>query len=217
MASQLNLFRRQVFTSMFFTQFFGAFNDNIFKQALILVLTYSAAAKLETEVSLLNNLAALLFILPYFLFSALAGQIADKYEKSALTGYIKLLEIIIMAVAAVGFIYEIYSLLFFCLFMMGTQSTFFGPIKYAYLPETMRHDELVAANGLFQTSTSLAILTGMMTAGVLTQLYFSEYWLATVTIVVAILGYLSARQIPKTKVHASDLSINWNIAGTSFE
>lgn len=217
MASQLNLFRRQVFTSMFFTQFFGAFNDNIFKQALILVLTYSAAAKLETEVSLLNNLAALLFILPYFLFSALAGQIADKYEKSALTGYIKLLEIIIMAVAAVGFIYEIYSLLFFCLFMMGTQSTFFGPIKYAYLPETMRHDELVAANGLFQTSTSLAILTGMMTAGVLTQLYFSEYWLATVTIVVAVLGYLSARQIPKTKVHASDLSINWNIAGTSFE
>ena len=116
MASQLNLFRRQVFTSMFFTQFFGAFNDNIFKQALILVLTYSAAAKLETEVSLLNNLAALLFILPYFLFSALAGQIADKYEKSTLTGHIKLLEIIIMAVAAVGFIYEIYSLLFFCLF-----------------------------------------------------------------------------------------------------
>ena len=217
MASQLNLFRRQVFTSMFFTQFFGAFNDNIFKQALILVLTYSAAAKLETEVSLLNNLAALLFILPYFLFSALAGQIADKYEKSTLTRHIKLLEIIIMAVAAVGFIYEIYSLLFFCLFMMGTQSTFFGPIKYAYLPETMRHDELVAANGLFQTSTSLAILTGMMTAGVLTQLYFSEYWLTTVTVVVAILGYLSARQIPKTKVHAPDLSINWNIASTSFE
>lgn len=217
MASQLKLFRRPVFSSMFFTQFFGAFNDNVFKQALILVLTYSAAMKLGVEVSLLNNLAALLFILPYFLFSALAGQIADKYEKSFLTRRIKLIEIIIMMIAAVGFIYEIYSLLFFCLFMMGTQSTFFGPIKYAYLPETMQRDEIVAANGLFQTSTSLAILTGMMLAGVLTQLYLSEYWLAVVTIFVAILGYLAARQIPKTQVHAQDLQIDWNIARTSFD
>lgn len=112
---------------MFFTQFFGAFNDNVFKQALILVLTYSAAVKLGMEVSLLNNLAAMLFILPYFLFSALAGQIADKYEKSLLTRRIKLLEIIIMAVAAIGFIFEIYSLLFICLFMMGAQSTFLAP------------------------------------------------------------------------------------------
>ena len=81
MASQLNLFRRQVFTSMFFTQFLGHLTITFLSKALILVLTYSAAAKLETEVSLLNNLAALLFILPYFLFSALAGQIADKYRK----------------------------------------------------------------------------------------------------------------------------------------
>lgn len=217
MASQLTLFRRPAFSSMFFTQFLGAFNDNVFKQALILVLTYSAAMKLGVAVSLLNNLAAMLFILPYFLFSALAGQIADKYEKSILTRYIKLLEVVIMAVAAIGFIYEIYSLLFICLFMMGAQSTFFGPIKYAYLPETMRRNDLVAANGLFQTSTSLAILTGMMLAGVLTQLYLSEYWLAVVTIFVAILGYLAARQIPKTKVHAADITIDWNIARTSFD
>lgn len=216
MASQLNLFRRSAFSSMFFTQFFGAFNDNVFKQALILVLTYSAAVKLGMEVSLLNNLAAMLFILPYFLFSALAGQIADKYEKSLLTRRIKLLEIIIMTVAAIGFIFEIYSLLFICLFMMGAQSTFFGPIKYAYLPEAMHRDELVAANGLFQTSTSLAILTGMMLAGVLTQLYLSEYWLAAVTIFVAILGYLAARQIPKTTVRAADLDIDWNIVRTSY-
>ena len=201
---------------MFFTQFFGAFNDNVFKQALILVLTYSAAVKLGMEVSLLNNLAAMLFILPYFLFSALAGQIADKYEKSLLTRRIKLLEIIIMAVAAIGFIFKIYRLLFICLFMMGAQSTFFGPIKYAYLPETMHRDELVAANGVFQTSTSLAILTGMMLAGVLTQLYLSEYWLAAVTIFVAILGYLAARQIPKTTVRAADLDIDWNIVRTSY-
>ena len=92
-----------------------------------------------------------------------------------------------------------YTAYCFLLIYDGYSVHLFGPIKYAYLPETMRHDELVAANGLFQTSTSLAILTGMMTAGILTQLYFSEYWLATVTIVVAILGYLSARQIPKLK------------------
>lgn len=217
MASQLTLFRRRAFNSMFFTQFFGAFNDNVFKQALILMLTYSAAVKLGMEVSLLNNLAALLFILPFFLFSALAGQIADKYEKSWLTRWIKLIEIIIMIIAAIGLIYEIYWLLFLALFLTGTQSTFFGPIKYAYLPEAMHKDELVGANGLFQTSTSLAILTGMMTAGVLTQLYFSEYWLSVLTVMIAILGYLAARQIPVTTVHDPHLKIDWNIFRTSFD
>lgn len=217
MASQLSLFRHRRFNSMFFTQFFGAFNDNVFKQALILVLTYSAAIKLGVEVSLLNNLAAMLFILPYFLFSALAGQIADKYEKSKLTQLVKLVEIIIMAVAAIGFVYEIYWLLFLSLFLMGMQSTFFGPIKYAYLPEVMHKDELVGANAVFQTSTSLAILTGMILAGVLTQLYLSEYWLATITVLVAILGYLSARQIPTTTIYAPTLKIDWNIARTSWD
>ncbi|MDO4895340.1 MFS transporter [Moraxella sp.] len=217
MASQLSLFKKPAFSSMFFTQLFGAFNDNIFKQALILLLTYSAAAKLGMSVSLLNNLAAMLFILPYFLFSALAGQLADKYEKSWLTRQLKLLEIIIMIVAAIGFFYEIYWLLFVALFFMGTQSTFFGPIKYAYLPEVMHKDELVGANGLFQSSTSLAILAGMMLAGLLTQLYFAEYWLAAVTIIVALFGYLAASAIPKTQSHANDLVINHNIISTSWD
>lgn len=217
MANQLSLLKRRYFSSMFFTQFFGAFNDNVFKQALILVLTYSAAARLDMKVSLLNNLAALLFILPYFLFSALAGQVADKYEKSLLTQRIKLLEIVIMSIAAVGFIWEIYWLLFTALFFMGAQSTFFGPIKYAYLPEAIPKHELVAANGLIQTSTSLAILIGMMGAGVLTQLYFAEYWLAAVTLFVAVLGYLAARTIPKTAVHVPDLQIDWHIFRTSWQ
>ena len=149
MASQFSLFKHRRFSAMFFTQFLGAFNDNVFKQALILVLTYTAAAKMGKDVSLLTNLAAMLFILPYFLFSALAGQIADKYEKSKLTQLIKFLEIVIMALAAVGFVFEIYWLLFVALFLMGTQSTFFGPVKYSYLPEAMHKDELVGANGIF--------------------------------------------------------------------
>ena len=216
MSNQFQLFKRRRFSAMFFTQFLGAFNDNIFKQALILVLTYTAASKLGVEVSILNNLAAMLFILPYFLFSALAGQIADKYEKSKLTQFIKLLELVIMAVAAVGFVFEWYALLFVALFLMGTHSTFFGPIKYAYLPQAMKEDELVGANGLFQMGTSLAILVGMIVAGILTQLSQSLYWISATVLVVAILGYLAARYIADMPAMQPDLKINWNIITTSL-
>lgn len=216
MASQFQLFKRRRFSAMFFTQFLGAFNDNVFKQALILVLTYTAAQKLNAEVSILNNLAAMLFILPYFLFSALAGQLADKYEKSKLTRLIKVLEIIIMTLAAVGFVFEWYVLLFVALFLMGTHSTFFGPIKYAYLPQAMRDDELVGANGLFQMGTSLAILLGMIVAGILTQLTNALYWVSAMVLLVAALGYFAARFIPVTPAMQPELKVNWNILTTSM-
>ena len=216
MANQFQLFKRRRFSAMFFTQFLGAFNDNIFKQALILVLTYTAASQMGVEVSILNNLAAMLFILPYFLFSALAGQIADKYEKSKLTQITKLLELSIMVIAAVGFVFEWYALLFVALFLMGTQSTFFGPIKYAYLPQAMKGEELVGANGLFQMGTSLAILLGMIIAGVLTQLSQSLYWISAMVLIVAILGYMSARSIPNMPAMQPDIKINWNIFTTSM-
>ncbi|WP_201557898.1 MFS transporter [Psychrobacter sp. 72-O-c] len=216
MENQFQLFKRRRFSAMFFTQFLGAFNDNIFKQALILVLTYTAATQLGVEVSILNNLAAMLFILPYFLFSALAGQIADKFEKSKLTRFIKLLEIVIMVVAAVGFVFEWYALLFVALFLMGTHSTFFGPIKYAYLPQAMKENELVGANGLFQMGTSLAILLGMIIAGVLTQLPQSLYWISVTVLVVALLGYMAARFIPIMPAMQPNLVINWNIVTTSM-
>lgn len=216
MASQFSLFKTRRFSSMFATQFLGAFNDNIFKQALILVLTYTAAAKMGVAVSLLNNLAALLFILPYFLFSALAGQIADKYEKSQLTQKLKVLEIIIMTLAAVGFVFELYPLLFVALFLMGTHSTFFGPVKYAYLPEVMHKDELVGANGLFQTGTSLAILTGMMLAGVLTQLNNSLVWISGITLLIAVLGFIASRFVPAVPPHEPNLNVDYNIFRTSF-
>ena len=194
MASQFSLFRHRRFTPMFFTQFLGAFNDNFFKQALILLLTYTGAAALGMDIALLNNLAAMLFILPFFLFSALAGQLADKYDKSRLTNYIKILEIIIMVLAVVGLIFEMYWLLFVALFLLGTQSTFFGPIKYAYLPQAMHDDELVGANGLFQTGTSLSILLGMMVAGIVATLNGYVYW---VTLVFHF-GHVAARLVPAT-------------------
>lgn len=215
MANQFQLFKHRRFSAMFFTQFLGAFNDNIFKQALILVLTYTAASQLGMEVSILNNLAAMLFILPYFLFSALAGQIADKFEKSKLTRLIKLLEFVIMVIAAVGFVFEWYALLFVALFLMGTQSTFFGPIKYAYLPQAMKEDELVGANGLFQMGTSLAILLGMIIAGVLTQIAQPLYWISVTVLVIAVLGYFVARLIPHMPAMQPNLKINWNIVTTS--
>ena len=216
MANQFQLFKHRRFNAMFFTQFLGAFNDNIFKQALILVLTYTAASQLGMEVSILNNLAAMLFILPYFLFSALAGQIADKFEKSKLTRLIKLLEIGIMIIAAVGFVFEWYALLFVALFLMGTQSTFFGPIKYAYLPQAMRKNELVGANGLFQMGTSLAILLGMIIAGVLTQITQPLFWISVTVLFVAAIGYFAARFIPTMSAMQPDLKINWNIFTTSM-
>lgn len=217
MASQFSLFKNRRFTPMFFTQFLGAFNDNVFKQALILMLTYTVAAKLGVAISKLNNLVALLFILPYFLFSALAGQIADKYEKSKLTQYIKILEIAIAVLAVVGFMFEFYWVLFLSLFLLGTQSTLFGPVKYAYLPEAMKDDELVGANALFQTGTSLAILTGMMLAGVLTQLENATAWLSLTVMLVAVLGWWASYHIPKTHDYTPSIKIDWNIARTSFE
>lgn len=216
MANQFNLFKHRRFTSMFATQFLGAFNDNVFKQALILVLTYTAASQLKIAVSILNNLAAMLFILPYFLFSAVAGQLADKFEKSWLTRNIKLLELAIMTIASIGFVFEVYWLLFVALFLMGTHSTFFGPIKYAYLPQAMHEDELVGANGLFQMGTSLSILLGMIIAGVLTQLPNALYWISGMVLGVAILGYLAARFVPHTPAMQPELKINWNIFTTSW-
>lgn len=217
MASQFTLFRTRRFTPMFFTQFLGAFNDNFFKQALLLVLTYSAAAKLGSSVSLLNNLAAMLFILPFFLFSALAGQLADKYEKSRLTVYIKILEIVIMVLAAFGLIFEIYWLLFVALFLLGAQSTFFGPIKYAYLPQAMHKDELVGANALFQTGTSLSILMGMIVAGVFTQLDNHLYWVSAMALLIAGLGLLSSKFVPHMPAVEPNIKINWNIFSTSMD
>lgn len=202
---------------MFITQFMGAFNDNLFKQALLLVLTYNVASQMGMEISTLNNLAAMLFILPYFLFSALAGQLADKYEKSKLTVNIKILEIVIMVIAVFGFFMQLYWLLFVALFLLGTQSTFFGPIKYAYLPQVMHEDELVGANGLFQMGTSLSILLGMIVAGVLTQLTNAYVWICTTVVLVAIVGLMGAKNIPNTPATQPNLTVNWNIITTSWQ
>jgi len=220
MASQFSLLTKRRFLPMFLTQFLGAFNDNVFKQALLLLLTYHAAQQLNMATSLLNNLAALLFILPFFLFSATAGQIADKYEKSMLIRRIKLMEIAVMLLATVGFLMQWYLLLLLALFLMGAHSSLFGPVKYAYLPQALPADELVAGNALFQSGTSISILTGTMLGGVLIlsgDLEQTLLWTSVTVMLIAVFGWLASRQIPALAPNNPTLKIDWNIARTSIQ
>ncbi len=206
------------FLPMFITQFFGALNDNVYKQALLLVITYGWINQQAADVSTLNNLAALLFILPYFIFSATAGQIADKFERSQLIRGIKVLEIVIMLIGSAGFLLGNLWLLLLALFMMGTHSTFFGPIKYAILPEILKPNELMSGNALFQSGTSIAILIGMILGGaVISVSQGNLIWISLTVVIIAVLGYLSSRFILKQQVSSPDLKIDWNFFRTSFQ
>lgn len=205
------------FLPMFLTQFFGALNDNVYKQILLLLISYGWLQQ-ASNVSLLNNLASLLFILPYFIFSATAGQIADRYERSFLIRQLKLLEILIMILATIGLFTGQLWLLLFSLFLMGTQSTFFGPIKYAILPEILHEKELISGNAIFQAGTSLAILFGMLLGGVLIANAQGQLWIISFAVIlIAILGYLASRCILKQKIAAPDLKVNWNFFQTSWQ
>ncbi|TCM66486.1 putative MFS family arabinose efflux permease [Acinetobacter calcoaceticus] len=205
------------FLPMFLTQFFGALNDNVFKQSLLLVITYGWIHHQGAEVSTLNNLAALLFILPYFIFSATAGQLADKYERSSLVRKIKILEIIIMLIASAGFLLGHLTLLLVALFLMGTHSTFFGPIKYAILPEILKPDELMSGNALFQSGTSIAILVGMILAGAVISLSGGDMaWICITVLIIAVLGYICSRFVLKQPVSEQSLDIDWNVFRTSY-
>lgn len=213
-----NLLATRRFLPMFCTQFLGALNDNVFKQALLLVITYGWISQQSGSISTLNNLAALLFILPYFIFSATAGQIADKYERSQLVRYLKLLEIAVMLLATVGFLIGNLWLLMFALFLMGTQSTFFGPIKYAILPEILKPNELMSGNALFQSGTSIAILVGMILGGAVISLSAGNLlWISLTVVAIAVVGYLASRFILKQPIAAPQLEVDWNFFRTSIQ
>ena len=206
------------FLPMFLTQFFGALNDNVFKQSLLLVITYGWIQQQSASVSTLNNLAALLFILPYFIFSATAGQIADKYERSFLVRSIKILEIVIRLIASAGFLLGNLWILLFALFLMGTHSTFFGPIKYAILPDILKPNELMSGNALFQSGTSIAILIGMILGGTVISLSQGHMiWICLTIVSIAVVGYLSSRFVLKQPTTNTDLEIDWNFFRTSFQ
>jgi 1-acyl-sn-glycerol-3-phosphate acyltransferase len=204
--SQFGLLRTRRFLPFFLTQFAGAFNDNIFRNALIILIAFSA-----TDSDLLINLCAGLFILPFFLFSATAGQIAEKFEKSRLIRLVKLAEIAIMAMAAVAFLADSLAALIALLFLMGTQSTFFGPVKYAILPQQLREEELVGGNGLVEMGTFVAILLGTITGGLLIAQDRGPLLTGIVVVLVAVIGWLVSRRIPISPATAPELKIDWNV------
>ncbi|CAM3642539.1 Lysophospholipid transporter LplT [Vibrio aerogenes CECT 7868] len=187
------------FFPYFMTQFFGAFNDNVFKNTLLLLVAYAGTDELAISSSLFINLAAGLFILPFFLFSASSGVLADQLEKSALIRKIKLLEILIMVMAAIGFMTQSYFVLLLLLFLMGTQSALFGPVKYALLPQQLRSEELVTGNALVETGTFLAILLGTLLSGLIASADQARLIAAACVLSFALFGYVASRYIPRAE------------------
>ncbi|MFA0541780.1 MFS transporter [Vibrio sp. 10N.222.52.B7] len=206
-SSQSSLLTQKRFLPYFITQFLGAFNDNIFKNVLLLFVAFASVDTLPISTNLFINLAAGLFILPFFLFSALAGVLADKYEKSWFIRKVKLLEVVIMSLGAVGFIYESYGILLLLLFLMGTQSAFFGPVKYALLPQQLETKELVSGNALVETGTFLAILIGTLGAGIIASEEGAKLIAAVCIVSFAVLGYVSSCFIPQAPSNAPDLKV----------
>lgn len=210
--NQFSLLKEKRFLPFFITQALGAFNDNVFKQAFVIMLSYHMFENLLLESQILVNLAAFLFILPFFLFSAIAGQFADKYEKSKMIRIVKLLETLIMLLACLGFYLNNAYLLLAVLFLMGFQSSVFGPLKYGYLPLHLQREELVGGNALVEGSTFLAILFGTIVAGILIDLQQHALIYLCITILsAAVLGFISSKKIPFTQAVDPELKINWNL------
>ncbi|HZX33246.1 MAG TPA: MFS transporter [Rhodocyclaceae bacterium] len=210
MSSQFQLMREKRFRPFFFTQFLGAFNDNVFKTALITLVTFRAGQLTELDGKTLATLLPGLFILPFFLFSATSGQIADKFEKSAVARAVKVFEIGIMILAAWGFMNNQLWPLVGALFLMGVHSTLFGPVKYSYLPQHLRQEELVGGNGMIEMGTFVAILAGEILGAWLATSSFGPVATSVMVIGVAVLGYWVSRGIPLSPAADPDLKINWN-------
>ena len=207
---QWQLLKTRRFLPFFLTQFLGAFNDNVFKNALIILITYTAVEQSTLSPQIMITIAAGIFILPFFLFSAMAGQIADKYDKSKLIRIIKTVEIVLMLGAAFGFYWQLTGLLMLILFLMGTQSAFFGPVKYGILPDQLAENELIGGNALVDSSTFISILLGTICGGLLIMVENGPLIISCIVIVVAILGLMSSFSIPATQPAAAALTIHYN-------
>ena len=209
-ASQFGLLRQRRFAPLFFTQFFGAFNDNLFRNAMTLMFVYGGLIAAES-VNTFVNAAAGLFILPFFLFSATAGQIADKFEKSKLIRTIKVCEILIAMLGALAVYLQNVPFMLVVLFALGTQSAFFGPLKYSILPQHLEESELVGGNAQIEMGTFVSILLGTIAGGVVAGLDDVSLMLGVFVVAVAVVGYASSRFIPHSPATAPDLNIGWNV------
>ena len=210
-SSQFALLRERRFAPFFWTQFLGAFNDNLFKFAFTVMVTFHATATAGVDPALVVNLIAGLFILPFLLFSATCGQIADKYDKRSVAVFVKTLEVGIMALAAYGFIARSVPVLLGCTFLMGLHSTIFGPVKYAFLPQALTERELTGGNAMVEMGTFVAILLGNLVGGVLVGLPESGPRIAALgCIAVALLGRTTVHFIQRAPPLVPDLVIRFN-------
>ena len=207
---QFALLGQRRFAGLFWTQFLGAFNDNAFKSAVTLLFVYGGLVAADME-DIVVNLAAALFILPFFLFSAIAGQIADKYPKEILIRRIKLCEIGIVIAGAIAVYSGSVVLMLMVLFLLGVQSTFFGPLKFSILPQHLASEELIGGNAQIEMGTFVAILFGTLIGGVVAGHSSAITLLALLTLVVAVAGYAASRFIPHAPPAAPELKVNWAI------
>ena len=208
-----HLLRARRFLPLFVTQFLGAFNDSLFKQAVVLFVTYQLFSNPAKEFQF-SAIAQALFILPFFLFSALSGQLADDHDKAKLIRIIKFAEIGIMILGGSGIMLANIPLMLAAVGLMGVHSTFFGPIKYAILPQHLQHDEVLGGTGLVEAGTYLAILGGTILAGVLAA---TPAVAAVTTIAIAVLGFIAGRQVPPAPPSAERIAFNWHIIHASIE
>ena len=210
MSNQFQLLNQKRFRPFFFTQFLGAFNDNVFKTALITLVAFHAASLSSISGGTLATLLPGVFILPFFLFSATAGQIADKYEKSKMIRLVKVFEITIMVFASSGFFLHNIWVLSTALFMMGMHSTLFGPVKYSYLPQHLQENELIGGNGMVEMGSFVAILLGQVLGAWLATLGNHEIFTSVTILLIACLGYSTSRGVPNSPAADASLKINWN-------
>ncbi|AOL94542.1 MFS transporter [Porphyrobacter sp. LM 6] len=213
MTTSTNLMRQRRFLPLFLTQLLNAFNDNLYKNAMVLFVVYQVYDSPETE-TMISGLATALFVLPFVLFSATSGQLADMRDKTKIIRWIKFAEIIIMCVGAAGLVLAARGmaietiampLMFVALFAMGVHSTFFGPIKYAILPQHLEKDEVLAGTGLVEAGTYVAILAGMILGGVMPIM-----WSIVGVILVAVVGYMVCRWVPPAPAQSEENKVDWN-------
>jgi len=211
MSSSIYLLKTKRFAPLFVVQFLGAFNDNIFKNTLAILVTFHAASWTSLPLGILAPLIGAIFILPFFIFSGLAGALADKYDKASLARLVKLLEFGLMSIATLGFYMHWFSLLLVVVFGMGLHSTLFGPIKYAIIPQHMGENELVMANALVESGTFGAILLGTLGGGLIAASAYGGIIAGVMGMAIALIGYVCSRYIPTAPSLNTQMSLSYNI------
>ncbi len=203
-------YKKSPYRPLFWTQFFGALNDNYFKNALVMMVIYKNITLFGLPKEQLVAFASGIFILPFFLFSASSGQICDKFEKSGLIRLVKWVELGIMLLASYGFFTDQFELLMVALFMMGLHSTFFGPAKYSIIPDLVPTEQLVAGNAYIELGTFIAVLIGTLAGGIVASLP-GGLWILTLGLIgISLFGIITSRYVPKTRIAAPDLKFQWN-------